>query len=439
MITGDNQRTAEAIAKQVGIDRVLAEVLPGDKAAEVKKLQSAGQLVAMVGDGVNDAPALAQADIGIALGTGTDVAMAAAGITLISGDLRAVGRAISLSRGTLQTIVQNLFWAFFYNVVLIPIAAFGFLVPMIAAGAMAFSSIFVVTNSLRLRGYKVQTLAAAKSLPRQLVELTPRLIAPAAALAVLIAISTGWLMPAQEGGGMMGGSSDDSGPTRKTTTYRAFIETGGMIVPRQAWPLSIVILDQFGKPFTDFDYRGSSLVSITAVRRDLAHLAEASLMPITDSAFQANMTFPEDGQYVVFVDFKPVVGTDERIIVPLAVGAADTPAAVLTPRSVFVQAGGGRVSLQSAGPLKANQRVDFKLAAVDAEGLPLSEMDTIPLSQGQVVIVDEALTTLLRPVFSNRQSLQFSATFPRPGKYQVWLSFWNPDRRDQVAFVVDVQ
>ena len=441
MITGDNQRTAEAIAKQVGIDRVLAEVLPGDKAAEVKKLQSTGQLVAMVGDGVNDAPALAQADIGIALGTGTDVAMAAAGITLISGDLRAVGRAISLSRGTLQTIVQNLFWAFFYNVVLIPIAAFGFLVPMIAAGAMAFSSIFVVTNSLRLRGYKVQTLAAAKSLPRQLVELAPRLIAPAAALAVLIAISTGWLMPAQEGGmsSGMGGSSDSSDSARKASTYRAFVETGGTIVPGQVWPLSITILDQFGKPFTDFDYRGSNLVSITAIRRDLAYLAEASLMPRTDNAFLANTTFPAEGQYIVFIDFKPVGGIDERSTVSLAVGAAATPVAALTPQTDFVQASGGRVSLQSAGPLKANERADFKLAALDAQGLPLSEMDTIPLGQGQVVIADETLTTLLRPVFSNRQNLQFSATFPRPGKYKIWLSFWNPDRRDQVAFVVDVQ
>ena len=283
MITGDNQRTAEAIARQVGIDRVLAEVLPGDKAAEVKKLQGFGldekaphPVVAMVGDGINDAPALAQADVGIAIGTGTDVAMAAAGITLISGDLRGVPRAISMSRGTLQTIMQNLGLGILLQRPPDPGCRPWLAHPDDRSRRDGFQLDFCGNQQLtpaRVRRANPQQTEAFVS-PGD--RICPRLVLPAAALAVLIAISVGWLKPAQA-------MEQSRGSGRATASYRAFIDQKTPLVVGKPTPLNLTVVDQFGKPFTDFAVNPyGQMIFVAVASRDLNSLEASSLAQEAD-------------------------------------------------------------------------------------------------------------------------------------------------------------
>ncbi len=469
MITGDNRRTAEVIAQQVGIERVLADVLPGDKVNEVKRLQDAGKdgkarrLVAMVGDGINDAPALAQADVGIAIGTGTDVAMAAAGITLIGGDLHGVARAISLSRGTLQTIVQNLFWAFFYNVVLIPLAAFGFLIPMVAAGAMAFSSIFVVTNSLRMRGYDIQKLTAPKPLARQLVELAPRLVAPAGALALLIALSVGWWMPATAAQETGTASSTD----RKINAYRLFIDQTTPIVAGSRMPLDIEIVDQFGKRVTDFQIQKLGAVPyygyLAVARRDLTYMEAGPLLmkpqaaaaaepgaatdpmlaqtaPFEELAIQPQVIFPTEGQYVVFVSFQPSNEGDVNLVMPLNIGATETADAALE-RGPNTQASKKlQVTLTSQDEFVAGQNSLVSFEVVDEGGTARSAQ--IAAKAGaycRLHVIDEQLETFFRANLADSSNMTFNVTFPKAGKYMAWLEFSYGRDVHQVPFVLEVR
>jgi P-type Cu+ transporter len=467
MITGDNQRTAEVVAKQVGIERVLAEVLPGDKVAEVKRLQANAQngkthsLVAMVGDGINDAPALAQADVGIAIGTGTDVAMAAAGVTLIGDDLHGVARAISLSRGTMQTILQNLFWAFFYNVVLIPLAAFGFLIPMVAAGAMAFSSIFVVTNSLRLRGYDVHKVNAPKPLARQLLELTPRLVVPAGALALLIAISVGWWMPTSQATELAVTSS----PGRRTNAYRVFFDQTTPFVAGERTSLDLEIVDQFGKRATEFQLNNFGVLPyygyFAVVRRDLAFLQAGPLFlkpqpsadpgggedpmgaqgPFEELVILPKVEFPTDGQYVVFVKFQPLGEEEVNLTVPVEVGAGSTGAAALEPEpSPTKMIAGLQVTLQSDGPLVAGQDNTIYFEAVDERGrVRARDIDIRSGPLCRLYVVDEELETFLKHDLTDRSKLGFTVNFPRPGKYKAWFEFSYNRKLQQIPFVLNVE
>jgi len=473
MITGDNQKTAEAIARQVGVDTVLAEVLPEGKSAEVKKLQVGEKVVAMVGDGVNDAPALAQADVGLAIGTGTDVAMAAAPVTLMSGDLHGVSRAINLSRKTLGTIKQNLFWAFFYNVVLIPAAAFGYLNPMLAAGAMAFSSVFVVSNSLRLRGHSVDAVSAPKTPARRLAEAALVTVAVAATVFLFGYFAFTKSQPAET-------PMDEASMPMGEMVYSGTIVTTTPLKPGIGNLLEIQIADQDGNVVTAFEphFMGkfATYAHVAVVSRDLSSFQANPIVVnafagsassgvgggmvmddmTTPSASQAEatatepavvreikiqpvVTFPTDGQYVLFVDFVPAGGTSEVLTLPVDVGSTTTASAALIPDALSQPSGDLTFTMNFGSALAAGRPTTIGFDVVDAQGNPISaEVGMASGNHLALYIISEDLTTYLRPETADATSMQFPVTFPKPGRYKIWLEYMYPRTSQQVSFVIEV-
>lgn len=464
MLTGDARGTAEAIARQVGIapDRVLAEVLPGEKAAQIVTLQAQKQAVAMVGDGVNDAPALAQADLGIAIGTGADVAVEASDITLVGGDLRGVVSGIALSRRTIGVIRQNLFWAFAYNVVLIPVAmgalypAFGILLnPVLAAAAMAMSSVSVVTNSLRLRGFTP---------PKDAQEiLHPGLgqrvrewgyLGAIALLALAVGLGAFWAsqraMPAEhqeDGEHVVHGvvTPADAGVRVELLT--------GTVQPGQELQLRYRLTDTAtNAAITDLPVSHERPMHLVVVSHDLGWMTHVHPALGADGTWDVAVTLPQAGRYALYSEFQRGTETvlDRRDLIVAGsgtTGAAPTPD--LTPKAVV----GLTVELSAPQVVQAGQEATFTFT-LTRDGQPVADLEPYLGAAAHVIVVaasdgtfdhthgeagDHTHAEAEVPTGSFGPKVSFSQTFAQPGLYKVWGQFSHGGQVLTAPFVVEVK
>ncbi len=465
MLTGDNAATAATIAREVGIEHVLAEVLPGEKSAKVKELQAQGKTVAMVGDGINDAPALAQADLGIAIGTGTDVAIAASDITLIGGDLRTIVTAIALSRKTVGVIKQGLFWAFAYNVLLVPVAMGGLyplfrvlLSPVLAAAAMAMSSVSVVTNALRLRGFRRPT--GVREILHPPLRAVVGEYAYLAAIGALALILGAGAMALGRSDPMAGMAMPGTRPaiTAEQANVVARPEVTGTLGPGSAVRLTYRLADTAGRPLSDVVVSHERPMHLIVARKDLAVFGHIHPQPTgTPGEYAVDTSFSSAGTYVLYAEFTRSSGQDIVARDELIVGAASGEGTLVVDLTPKVVADDTRVALAVPGDLRAGTDASFTFRLEDPRtGQPRRDLAAYLGAASHVVMLDARAGAFAHThgeppsagaghgsaaaVAPYGPEIEFHHTFPQAGLYKIWGQFQTSDGRVLTAdFIINVR